>query len=148
MNMNIEPDEPPKRKTIVTGIISRVRAGGDTEYLLVASNNDFGKYTHFYYPPGGHVEEGEEIKEALVREIEEELGVTCTPLEEIAVTEGDVAHSTVHWWRCSLGDTEFTIQTDELFDVKFCTQNEMNSMNIWPATKQFFDTYIFAEQKS
>jgi len=54
-------------KQVVVGIISRIRAGGAEEFLLVNSKKDFGKYTGFYYPPGGHVEDGENIEQALIR---------------------------------------------------------------------------------
>ncbi len=42
-------------KNVVVGIVSKKNERAENEYLLVASNKDFGKYTGYYYPPGGHI---------------------------------------------------------------------------------------------
>ena len=33
---------------------------------------------HYYFLPGGHVEVGESAESALIRELQEELGVNCS----------------------------------------------------------------------
>ncbi len=62
-----------KIKEVVVGIIYRIRKEGEREYLLVSSKKDFGEFTGFYYPPGGHLEEGENFTDCLIREMKEEL---------------------------------------------------------------------------
>lgn len=49
--------------------------------------------------PGGRVEAGESVLEALVREADEELNLKVEPLAEVAVV--DVAGVRLHAWLCS-----------------------------------------------
>ncbi len=56
-------------KIVVTGIIK----SGDEFLVVKRSENDI-KYPGVWEFPGGHVEDGETIKEALERELNEEIG--------------------------------------------------------------------------
>lgn len=128
---------------VVVGIISK-ESRGETEYLLISSKKDFGKFTGLYYPPGGHLEEGEDEKTALVREIYEELGVKVKVLERTAVTPGDVEGQTTYWYKCDMNsDNGFIIQQEEINDVRWFSEAEIkNGEMLWPATKSFFEKYI------
>ncbi len=130
-------------KKVVVGIISRKRNGLREEYLLVQSRKDFGEFSGFYYPPGGHVEEGESASDALIREIEEELGLQVTPNCEVVSTPSDIAGQITHWWLCEVKDGEIRMAKDELSDAGYFTAQEMEKMNIWPASRNFFKTHIF-----
>ncbi|MFO0703972.1 MAG: NUDIX domain-containing protein [Patescibacteria group bacterium] len=57
---------------VVCAVIKQNIAGKE-KYLLVKVKKDFGKYTGFLQPVGGHVESGENEKDALRREIHVEL---------------------------------------------------------------------------
>lgn len=54
----------------------------DNKVLLAQAKGDENTFL-----PGGHVEFGESAKEALVREIREEIGITCTVHEFLGVVE-------------------------------------------------------------
>lgn len=58
-------------REISAGIITVKRASGDRRYLLLRHEN--GEHWSF---PKGHLEEGETAKEAAVRELSEETGLT------------------------------------------------------------------------
>lgn len=130
-------------KNVAVGIISRADDQGVEEYLLVRSRKDFGRYTDFYYPPGGHVEEGETEIDALIREIREELGLAVIPVRKIAETEGDIEDQRTHWWLCEASPVELTIHKKEIADAGYFTREQMMKMNIWPATKNLFEKYIY-----
>jgi 8-oxo-dGTP diphosphatase len=128
---------------VAVGIISRIRQNGQYEYLLVKSKNYFGKYTDFYYPPGGHIKENENLTDGLVREIKEELGLNIRPIKELEMGQGDVKNQETHWWLCEVISGTLQIQYEEIADAAYFTEEEINKLKIWPATKQFFDKYIF-----
>lgn len=130
---------------VVVAIITRTK-NDESEYLLVKSKNDFGDYTGFYYPPGGHIEGDENPAQALVREIKEELGLNIKPTEELDVTLGDVKNQETHWWLCQLLGGELSIQKEELSDASYFTQDQMKQLPIWPATKTFFNKNIFKDR--
>jgi len=61
--------------------------------------------------PGGKIEEGETPEHALVREIDEELGVHATPLEVLALDTHDYPHGLeveLVFVRCTLDSYDFT----------------------------------------
>ena len=66
------------------GVVFRTR-GGRTEYLLVEATNDPTQWVL----PKGHVEEGEQHREAAVREVLEEAGVWARIVQEM----GDVTYT-------------------------------------------------------
>ncbi len=61
-------------------------APGDVEVLL-AEHYDPGEGDTFYRPPGGGLEFGEHSSDALVREFDEEMGVTLRDLDLITTME-------------------------------------------------------------
>lgn len=124
------------------GIISRVGSSGEKEWLFVSSAKNFGEYSGFYYPPGGHIEGDESKAEALKREIKEELDLRAEPIKEIAVSSGDIANQETYWWLCEVSGS---INLDaELNDFQYMTKDIFRKEpKIWPATKKFFEEYIF-----
>ena len=130
-------------KKVAVGIITRV-VSGRTEYLLISATKDFGEFTGFYYPSGGHVEDGESDRAAVIREIKEELGITVNPITRSAETDGDVADQTTYWWLCSFDGEIGKVQTEEIADVRWFTKEDIvNEPRIWPATRKVFMDYIF-----
>ncbi len=71
----------------------------------------------------------------------EELGLEIKTISEVAVTSGDVPNQQTHWWKCRLVTGEIRIQQEEIGDAGYFTRREMEGMNIWPATQDFFLTY-------
>jgi 8-oxo-dGTP pyrophosphatase MutT (NUDIX family) len=130
-------------KKVVVGIISRTNANREVEYLLVSSKKRFGDFSGSFYPPGGHVKEGETKKEALKRELKEELNIDIEPVKEIAETSGDVDGQITYWWLCNITGGHLKINKKELYEAQFFSQNVMKSLKLWPATKAFFDKYLF-----
>ncbi len=128
---------------VVVGIISKDTPEGK-KYLLMSSITNFGKYTGFYYPPGGHLEENENEKDALIREVKEELNVSVKPIKKVVESPGDVPNQITHWWICEANIENFKTQKEEVSDIGWFSENEIkSSRNIWPATKKFFTEYIF-----
>lgn len=69
---------------VVTGIVK----SGD-EFLVVKRSENDDKYPGMWEFPGGHVEDGETIKEALERELSEEIGFKNSLIEFFIVNYTD-----------------------------------------------------------
>lgn len=57
------------------------------------------KETHYFHMPGGRVEEGETIEEAVVREAEEELGLRVHVEQLIAIIHYRKAPQYYYWFK-------------------------------------------------
>lgn len=132
-------------KHVVVGIITK----NDTEpsYLLVSSNKDFGEFSRHYYPPGGHIKEGENELFALKREIREELSLEVTSATKITDTESDVGNQKTSWYLCRTLGYDYIMEKKELHDAGFFTEKDMKSMKLWPATENIFRKYIFPDHE-
>lgn len=130
----------------IVGIISRLNSENKKEYLLVKSLKDFGEYTGFYYPPGGHVEDGEELSVALARELKEELLIDAFPIKEVVAFPADMKDELTHYWDCDTSSIDIeNYNRVELADVRWFTRDEMESVDVWPVAKKVFEQYIFTD---
>lgn len=129
-------------KKVVLAIISR-NVNNETEYLLIKSKRDFGKYTGLYYPPGGHVKYNENEREAIIREVKEEVGLDIEPVKKITETPNDIEGEIACWWGCKVKSGDITVKTDEIGDADYFVQEDIKKMGLWPATRKFFEMFVF-----
>ncbi len=123
---------------VVIGIITRKNSVNQTEFLLVSSKRDFGEFSGRYYPPGGHLEDGEDEQTALIREIKEETGLDVMPVKRIAETAADVKDQTTYWWLCDIQGGELHFQKDELADAGWFTAEVTKRLPLWPMVEKVF----------
>lgn len=83
-----------KHTEVAVGIL--IRQDGA---LLLSTRPEGKPYAGYWEFPGGKIEAGETVTEALRRELIEELGVTIADAHEWKVTEHDYPHALVrlHW---------------------------------------------------
>ncbi len=83
-----------KHTEVAVGIL--IRADGA---LLLSTRPEGKPYAGYWEFPGGKIEAGESVEQALRRELIEELGVTIGPAPVWKVTEHDYPHALVrlHW---------------------------------------------------
>ena len=88
-----------------------LRADG-SEFLL-AQRPEGKVYAGYWEFPGGKVEPGETVREALVRELQEELGITVTACSPWLTRVFTYPHATVrlNFWRVTAWDGEIGITT-------------------------------------
>lgn len=103
----------------------------DGRVLLERHARSYGNEGYFWDIPGGKVECGETPRDAVIREIREELGVTIKPLRltsDILPSASTDSNGTRHWllatWECRIIDGEPSL-TDGLqwFDVDSLPEN-------------------------
>lgn len=117
----------------------------DGKILLGQKVKDRGPYPNTWLIPGGGVEEGESVEEAITREIREETGLEVKNLEKIAVNEddepdknGEMTHYVFHVFKAEpVGEHVITEEfpTIEWVDIK----NLGNIPHARPSIKLFKD---------
>ena len=84
------------RTEVAVGILSR-----EDGALLLTSRPEGKVYAGYWEFPGGKLEPGETVEQALRRELQEELGIVIGSAQVWKVTEHDYPHALVrlHWCR-------------------------------------------------
>jgi 8-oxo-dGTP diphosphatase len=78
----------------ITVVAAGILIDSENRYLL--GQRPAGKpYAGYWEVPGGKVEEGETVFQALQRELQEELGINIRSSEELTVLEHDYPHAYV-----------------------------------------------------
>jgi (d)CTP diphosphatase len=90
--------------------------------------------------PGGAIEEGETHEEALVREMREELGIRCRPIEpcwEWVRQDGELR---LYLWRAEMVDAELAPNPAEVAEVRWAGRGEILALpELLPSMRQFFE---------
>ena len=83
----------------------------DGQEFLLAQRPEGKVYAGYWEFPGGKVEPGESVREALIRELQEELGITVTACSPWLTKQFTYPHATVrlHFWRVTAWDGEIGI---------------------------------------
>jgi 8-oxo-dGTP diphosphatase len=98
-----------------------------------ATQRGYGEFEGLWEFPGGKIESGESCEVALVREIQEELGVDIEVGELICTTEYDYPsfHLTMHCFLCNVASGE--IELREHKSARWLTKDTLNDVNWLPA---------------
>lgn len=86
---------------------------------------------------GGKVEHGETLEEALVRECQEELGVTLEVGEKFLDSQHDYGDINVHLTLFTAVITAGEVQMLEHNDIQWITPEEISQYKFCPADKDF-----------
>ena len=78
----------------------------------------------YWAPPSGRIEPGETHEEALVRELEEELGVAATPVAKVWECPTHDDAFVLHWWTADIDACPIRPDPDEVADARWVTPEE------------------------
>jgi 8-oxo-dGTP diphosphatase len=98
----------------VTGIVevaAAVMLRADGREFLLAQRPEGKVYAGYWEFPGGKVEPGESVRDALIRELQEELGITVTACSPWLTRQFTYPHATVrlNFWRVTAWEGEIGI---------------------------------------
>ena len=119
---------------------------GDGEILLVRSPKWYGRYSI----PGGHVEYGESIMKAAVREAFEEVGLKVMPMRLIMVQEvinprnfyKPGKHFIFFDVLCKAANKKVKIDGREITDYVWCRPRNSLKMNLEGYTRKLLKKYL------
>jgi len=114
------------------------------EYLFIRPTNykNFGEYQDAWYPPTGHIKEGETVEQTLIRELKEELNLNIEPVKLFSEWEQDVPGEWAYWWKCKIIGGEIK-KSSEILDYKYFSPEEVKKLKLYPATIKFFTKFIW-----
>jgi len=100
-----------KHTEVAVGVLIRLA----DEALLLTTRPEGKAYAGYWEFPGGKIEAGETVEEALRRELQEELGITIGGAEVWKVTEHDYPHALVrlHWCKVTDWTGEFEMRESQ-----------------------------------
>ena len=101
-----------------------------------ATQRGYGEFEGMWEFPGGKIEPGEEPEEALVREIEEELGTVVSVGQLLCTTEYDYPnfHLTMHCFLCSI--ISGVLELREHKSSRWLTASTLDDVEWLPADKE------------
>jgi 8-oxo-dGTP diphosphatase len=108
---------------VVVGCVIRREDG---KYLLVQEKQP--KVYGLWNIPAGHVDKGESIEDAAVREVKEESGYNVELDGKIDIYHETVASPVRHAYRASIIGGELKIQAEEILDADWFSYDEITSM--------------------
>ena len=100
---------------------------------IFATQRGYGEFKDWWEFPGGKIEPGESLQQALVREIREELDATIEVGELLQTVEWDYPtfHLTMHCYWCSILSGSLELKEHEA--AKWLAPDELDSVNWLPA---------------
>ena len=115
-----------KRIEVVAAIIHH-------EGKILATQRGYGEFKDGWEFPGGKVEPGETPRQAIVREIREELEVTIRPERLVTTVECDYPkfHLTMHCFLASVAEGNITLLEHEA--AKWLGKDELDTVAWLPA---------------
>ena len=100
---------------------------------IFATQRGYGEFKGGWEFPGGKVEAGESLENALVREIKEELDADIKVRELFETVEYDYPnfHLSMHCFICDLISDDFVLREHD--DARWLGKDELDSVNWLPA---------------
>lgn len=105
------PDRRPV--DVAVGVLVRRDAQGREGDFLLTSRPEGKVYAGYWEYPGGKLEAGETVEEALRRELQEELGITIGAAHPWKIEEMDYPHARVRLHFCKVYDWQGEFQMRE-----------------------------------
>lgn len=111
----------------------------DEQGRIFATQRGYGEWKDWWEFPGGKIEQGETLQEALRREIREELDAEIEVGDLLRTIEYDYPtfHLTMHCFKCKLADGHVTLLEHEA--AKWLYPHELNSVQWLPADEEIIN---------
>lgn len=113
------------RRSVDVAVGILVRADG---CFLMASRPKGKVYADYWEFPGGKLEAGEDVAQALRRELQEELGITVGPVWSWRQEQVDYPHALVQLHFCCVYDWQGELVMQEQQQSRWCRLDDLPSL--------------------
>jgi len=97
----------------------------------------------YWAPLSGTLEVAETQEEALIREVQEEVGLTVSPVAKVWESQTEDGVFRLHWWMAEAEQGEIVMQPGEVSDVRWVTPLEFSDLEpSFPGDRTFFDKVL------
>ena len=94
----------------------------------------------YWQPLSGKVEPGETQREAVVREVREEVGLDAVPLAKVWESETDDGRFRLHWWTADVPTGDVIPDPAEVGDHRWVTPEEFLTLTpVFEGDLEFFE---------
>ena len=100
---------------------------------IFATERGYGEWKDWWEFPGGKIEEGETAKDAIIREIKEELNTTIKPIQHLCTVEYTYPkfHLVMECFLCQIQEGSLTLLEHE--NAAWLSRGELESVKWLPA---------------
>jgi ADP-ribose pyrophosphatase YjhB (NUDIX family) len=109
------------------GVVAACLVRKDDKYLLVQEKQP--KAYGLWNLPAGHVDTGESVEVAAIREVKEETGYNVQLVKEVALYHETAPQTVKHVFTADIIDGELAPQEDEILAVRWLTFDEIKQIN-------------------
>lgn len=109
------------------GVVAACLIRKDEKYLLVQEKQP--KVYGLWNLPAGHVDKGEELEAAAIREAKEETGLDVKLIKQIEIYHEKAVKAVKHVYTAEAIGGELAPQEDEILAVKWLTFDEVKQLN-------------------
>ncbi len=98
----------------------------DGRYLLVQENQEAAR--GLWNLPAGHVDKGESLEQAAIREVQEETGFDVRLVSQLAIYHEEASKSVKHVYSAEIIGGELNAQESEILQVKWLSYEEVQAI--------------------
>lgn len=118
-----EWEQSNERVDVVVACLLR----NDGKYLLVQERQP--KAYGLWNLPAGHVDENEELEEAIIREAKEETGLDVRLIKQIAIYHETAKQSVKHVFTAEIVGGKLMSPNDEIMDIQWLTFSHIKALH-------------------
>ncbi|MCI3275860.1 NUDIX domain-containing protein [Streptomyces cylindrosporus] len=97
----------------------------------------------YWQPLSGKLEPGETQQEALVREVQEEVGLSVSPGAKVWESETDDGRFRLHWWTADAHQGEIVPDPVEVAETRWVTPEEFLALTpLFEGDREFFEDIL------